>query len=266
MQASERKELLKVSHITKQFGGLKAVNDVSFTMYEGEILGIIGPNGAGKTTFFNVISGFDAPTAGSVIFCGADMTGKNITQYCLKGMSRTFQNIRVFNEMSVIDNIMVGMHNVIKTDVWSISLHTRREKRAEAAALEKAHEILRYLGIDEFAQEAAGNLSYGYQRKVEIGRALAGDPKLILLDEPSAGMNDSETIELMELIRGIMKRGVNIIVIEHNMQFMMNLCDRIAVLNFGTLLTVGTPDEVKNNEEVIQAYLGRDDEEEDHAS
>ena len=266
MQVSEKKELLKVSNITKQFGGLKAVNDVSFTMYEGEILGIIGPNGAGKTTFFNVISGFDSPTQGKVIFCGTDMTGKNITQYCLKGIARTFQNIRVFNEMSVLDNIMVGMHNVIKTNIWNISMNTKKEKQEEAQAVKNAHEILQYLGIDEFAQESAGNLSYGYQRKVEIGRALASNPKLILLDEPSAGMNDSETIELMELIRGIMKRGVNIIVIEHNMQFMMNLCDRIAVLNFGTLLTVDTPEKVKNNEEVIQAYLGREEEEEDHAS
>ena len=249
-------KIMEITGVSKVFGGLYALNDVNIDVLKGEIFGIIGPNGAGKTTLFNVISGFDTASSGKVLYCGEDVTKKNVYEHCVRGLSRTFQNIRIFKDMSVLDNLKVGMHNRIHTGLFHILLNDKKEKTEEQRVLEKAHEILRYLGIDDVSNEMAANLSYGDQRKVEIGRALASEPKLILLDEPSAGMNQSETLELMELIRGIRKRDITIIVIEHNMQFMMNLCDRIAVLNFGKLLTVGKPQEVQNNREVIEAYLG----------
>lgn len=249
-------KILEIAEVTKQFGGLYALNNINMDVRKGEIFGIIGPNGAGKTTLFNVISGFDNATSGKILYCGEDVTQKNVYEHCVRGLSRTFQNIRIFKDMSVLDNLKVGMHNRIKTGLFDIFLNDRKEKAEESKAIEKAHEILRYLGIDDVCDEMASNLPYGSQRKVEIGRALASEPNLILLDEPSAGMNQSETLELMELIRGIRDLNITIIVIEHNMQFMMNLCDRIAVLNFGKLLTVGKPQEVQINQEVIDAYLG----------
>ena len=253
-------KILEITGITKQIEGLYALSDVDIDVNKGEIFGIIGPNGAGKTTLFNVISGFDAATSGKVLYCGEDVTRKNVYEHCVRGLSRTFQNIRIFKDMSVLDNLKVGMHNRIHTRLFDILLNNAREKEEEENALRKAHEILQYLGIDDVCDEIASNLPYGSQRKVEIGRALASEPNLILLDEPSAGMNQSETLELMELIRGIRDRDITIIVIEHNMQFMMNLCDRIAVLNFGKLLTVGVPQEVQDNQEVIDAYLGSSEE------
>jgi len=251
---------LKVENVSKYFYGLKALSKVNIEVNEGEIYGIIGPNGAGKTTLFNVISGFDAPTEGRVFFLGEDTTKMNITEHCVRGMARTFQNIRVFPEMTVLDNLQVGMHKRIYTDLCIVCLNTKKQKNIEREAREKAMEILKYLGIENVANEFAGNLPYGTQRKVEIGRALASEPKLLLLDEPSAGMNDQETMELMELIKGINKLGPTVIVIEHNMKFMMNLCERIAVLNFGELLMVGTPKEVQEDQRVIEAYLGREEE------
>jgi len=251
--------ILEIKGICKDFYGLKALSDISLEVRENEIFGIIGPNGAGKTTLFNVISGFDSPTSGQVFFNGKKMTGKGITDYCISGMARTFQNIRVFSEMTVMENLMVGMHNTIRTNLWSTTLNTMREKNAEKEAAEKGMEILEYLKISHLADEYAANLSYGYQRKVEIGRALASAPKLILLDEPSAGMNEQETVELIELIRGIREKGPAIIVIEHNMKFMMNLCQRLAVLNFGALLAIGEPEEIQNNPHVIEAYLGKEE-------
>lgn len=253
-------KILEITGITKQFGGLYALSDVNIEVLKGEIFGIIGPNGAGKTTLFNVISGFDTATSGEVRYCGKNVTRKNVYEHCVLGLSRTFQNIRIFKEMTVLDNLKVGMHNRIHTSLHNVLFNDKKEKNEEKRALERAHEILCYLGIDDVADEMASNLSYGSQRKVEIGRALASEPNLILLDEPSAGMNQSETLELMELIRGIREQGITIIVIEHNMQFMMNLCDRIAVLNFGRLLTVGKPQEIQTNQEVIDAYLGRSEE------
>lgn len=248
--------ILEIANVTKRFGGLAAVNDVSLSVNRGEIFGIIGPNGAGKTTLFNLISGFNCADNGSVMFEGCDVTKRSIHEHSRLGMARTFQNIRVFSEMTVMDNLKVGMHNKINTGLADILLMTKREKAEEKSALEKAHEILRYLGIDDMSDEYASNLPYGSQRRVEIGRALASEPSLILLDEPSAGMNQNETMELMQLIYGLREKNITIIVIEHNMQFMMNLCDRIAVLNFGKLLTVGTPEEVQGNQAVIDAYLG----------
>lgn len=251
--------ILKVDNVSKNFYGLQALKKVCLEVNDGEIFGIIGPNGAGKTTLFNVISGFDCPTEGKVTFLGEDTTGKGITEHCIRGMARTFQNIRIFPEMTVMDNLQVGMHKRLYTDLCIVCLKTRKQKNIEKEARDKAMEILKYLGIENVANEYAGNLPYGTQRLVEIGRALASEPKLLLLDEPSAGMNQQETMELMKLIMGIRELGPTIIVIEHNMKFMMNLSHRIAVLNFGELLMIGTPKEVQEDQRVIEAYLGREE-------
>jgi branched-chain amino acid transport system ATP-binding protein len=251
--------ILKTENLTKHFGGLRAVDGVNIEVEKNEIYGIIGPNGAGKTTFFNIISGFDKPTEGKIFFNDQLMTGKNITQYCEKGMARTFQNIRVFSDISVLENLEVGMHKHINTHLFNIVFNTSTQKKMEKVAREKCMEILKFLGVEKFANEYAGNLPYGTQRLVEIARAMASEPDLLLLDEPSAGMNQQETIELMNLVYKIRNIGPTIIVIEHNMHFIMNLCERIAVLCFGELLTVGKPVEVQSNPTVIEAYLGSEE-------
>ncbi len=251
--------ILKIDNVSKNFAGLKALQDVSLEIRDDEIFGLIGPNGAGKTTLFNAVSGFSVPSSGKVYFSGEDYTNKTTTEYSKHGLSRTFQNIRVFGDMTVTENLKVGMHNVIKTNLLSILLQNRYEKEEEKRAEEKCYEILRFLGIEKFANDYAGSLPYGHQRLVEIGRALASDPKLIMLDEPSAGMNEQETMDLMMLIKRIRERGPAVIVIEHNMKFMMNLCDRIAVLCFGKLLMVGSTDEVQKDPQVIEAYLGKEE-------
>lgn len=196
-------EILKTENLSKSFAGLKALNHVSISIKKDEILGIIGPNGAGKTTFFNLISGFESSSGGKIIFSGNDMTQKGVTDFCKKGMARTFQNTRIFAEMTVPENLAAGMHNSIHTNLWNVVARNKKDRRIEAQVYEKCMDILKYLHIEHLEHEYAANLSYGYQRKTEIGRALASAPRLLLLDEPSAGMNDQETMELMELIRGI---------------------------------------------------------------
>lgn len=248
--------ILKTEYLTKNFGGLKALSNINIEIQEGEIFGIIGPNGAGKTTLFNVITGFYPPDAGEIQLFGERMTGKPIHEFCSRGIARTFQNIRIFPDMTVMDNLKVGMHNRVQTNLPRILLNTRKERQCEQTVVDCCIKILEYLGIADLAYQFAGGLSYGKQRKVEIGRALASDPKLILLDEPTAGMNPQETFELMDLIKGIRERGHTVVVIEHNIRFMMSLTERIAVLNFGELLALDTPDKIQKNLEVIEAYLG----------
>jgi branched-chain amino acid transport system ATP-binding protein len=227
-----------------------------------EILGIIGPNGAGKTTLFNVLTGFDRPTGGKVYCYEQEVTNKPVHEMCKLGIGRTFQNIRLFGQMNVIDNLVVGMHTKLLINLVEIVLNSKSNRFKESQAYVKAHEILNYLKIDDVAFELAGNLPYGTQRKIEIARALSSQPKLLLLDEPSAGMNTKETGELMELIGGAKdKFGPAIVVIEHNMQLAMGISDRILVLNFGEKIAEGTPKEMQNNKLVIEAYLGEEEEE-----
>lgn len=253
-------EMLRTEHLSVSFEGLKALDDVNLTVSDDEIFGMLGPNGAGKTTFFNAITGFTTPTGGSVHFFGKDMTKLNATEHCREGMARTFQNIRVFGQMSVLENVLVGMHKNMKSNIFQIFLHTASQKAEEKRTIEKAHEILDFLEIGDVANEISGSLPYGTQRKVEIARALASDPRMILLDEPTAGMNPQEKDDLMKLIEGIRKRGPAIVVIEHNIKFMLGLCSRIAVLDFGKLIAVGDPEEVANNPQVIEAYIGSEEE------
>ena len=248
--------LLEVQHISKHFGGLKATDDISMQVEQGEILGIIGPNGAGKTTFFNLITGTYRLTSGKILFDGKDVTNYTPEKMAKLGMARTFQNIKLFKFLSVLENVKVGFHIQTSTGMVDSILHTKRYRNDEALANEKGMEILRRVGLADQATLLAGNLPYGWQRRLEIARAMALSPKILLLDEPAAGMNPSETAELMGFIRTLRDDGITVVVIEHDMKFMMNLCDRIVVINYGKKLAEGTPAEVTRNEQVIEAYLG----------
>jgi branched-chain amino acid transport system ATP-binding protein len=251
--------LMRAERIDKFFGGVKALIGVDLEIRRDEILGVIGPNGAGKTTLFNVLTGFSKPTKGKVFFDGHDVTGKPVYLVCHMGIGRTFQNIRLFGQMTVIDNVVVGMHNRLPTHLLGIALKLPSTVRKEREAYDRAGSILEYLGLGDVAGELAANLPYGRQRKVEIARALASEPKLILLDEPSAGMNPQEALELMTLVGGIRKMGPSVVVIEHNMQVVMGISDRVAVLDFGNKICEGSPEEVRNDNRVIEAYLGREE-------
>ena len=248
--------LLEVQHISKHFGGLKATDDISMQVEQEEILGIIGPNGAGKTTFFNLITGTYRLTSGKILFDGKDVTNYTPEKMAKLGMARTFQNIKLFKFLSVLENVKVGFHIQTSTGMVDSILHTKRYRNDEALANEKGMEILRRVGLANQAALLAGNLPYGWQRRLEIARAMARSPKILLLDEPAAGMNPSETAELMGFIRTLRDDGITVVVIEHDMKFMMNLCDRIVVINYGKKLAEGTPAEVTRNEQVIEAYLG----------
>lgn len=249
--------LLEVKELGIDFGGLRALTDVDLTIEAGEIVGLIGPNGAGKTTVFNLLTGVYTPTRGAIRFGGKSIIGKKPYQITRTGIARTFQNIRLFKEMSVLDNIRVAINHTMRYPVISSFLRLPGYWKEEKAAEERARELLGVFGMEAMADQMAANLPYGMQRKLEILRALAAEPQLLLLDEPAAGMNPTETHELMEVIRSIRERfQVAILLIEHDMSLVMNVCERLYVLDYGQLIASGTPDDVRRNEKVITAYLG----------
>ncbi|MFD0026611.1 ABC transporter ATP-binding protein [Streptomyces sp. NPDC058382] len=247
--------VLDASGVTMRFGGLTAVHDVDLTVNAGEIVGLIGPNGAGKTTFFNCLTGLYVPTEGKVSYKGTVLPPKPhlVTQ---AGIARTFQNIRLFANMTVLENVLVGRHTRTKEGLWSALLRLPGFTKAENASRERAMELLEFIGLQDKADHLARNLPYGDQRKLEIARALASDPGLLLLDEPTAGMNPQETRVTEELIFAIRDQGIAVLVIEHDMRFIFNLCDRVAVLVQGEKLVEGTSDVVQSDERVVAAYLG----------
>ncbi len=249
--------VLETKDLGITFGGLRAVDDVYLRIEDQEIVGLIGPNGAGKTTVFNLLTGVYAPTKGAIRFMGESIIGKKPYQINRIGIARTFQNIRLFKAMTVLDNVKVAMQQHMKYSVASAILRLPSYWKEERKTTEEARELLKIFNMEELAEQQASNLPYGQQRKLEILRALAARPKLLLLDEPAAGMNPTETRELMETIRQIREMfGVSILLIEHDMSLVMGVCERIYVLDYGTLIADGTPEEIRSNEKVIKAYLG----------
>lgn len=249
--------LLEVKNLGISFGGLRAVDNLNMTIEEGSLVGLIGPNGAGKTTAFNLLTGVYQPTDGTISLNGEKIVGKKPAEICQSGIARTFQNIRLFSKMSVKDNVKVALHNQITYRLAESMLHLPGYFKREREMDERAGDILRVFNLEQFSETLASNLPYGKQRKLEIARALATNPKLLLLDEPAAGMNPNETAELMETIELIRKQfQVTILLIEHDMKLVAGICEYLYVLNFGTELANGTPEEVLNDPRVITAYLG----------
>ena len=253
--------LLDVKNLGISFGGLRAVNDFDLKIQKEELYGLIGPNGAGKTTVFNLLTGVYKPDSGKVLLDGKDLTGKKNIEISKAGIARTFQNIRLFKELTVLDNVKVGLHNHHPYSTLTGILRLPKYYKVEKEMNERAMEILKVFDLDKEADTLAGNLPYGKQRKLEIARALATDPKLLLLDEPAAGMNPNETQELMDTIRFVQEHfDMTTLLIEHDMKLVMGICEKIAVLNFGTVLAFGTPEEIRNNPDVVAAYLGNEEE------
>lgn len=249
--------LLEVKNLGISFGGLRAVDDFNISIEKGCLYGLIGPNGAGKTTVFNMLTGVYLPTDGSIVLDGKNVVGRNPAQICQSGIARTFQNIRLFGKMSVLDNVKIALHNEYTYSLASSLLHFGGYKKTEQAMDQRALEILEVFDMREQAQMLASNLPYGKQRKLEIARALATNPRLLLLDEPAAGMNPNETAELMDTIRLIRDRfELTILLIEHDMKLVSGICEQLTVLNFGMVLCSGKPEKVLNDPQVITAYLG----------
>lgn len=249
--------LLQVNDLSMQFGGLRAVDQVSFGVDSNQIVAIIGPNGAGKTTLFNCISGFYRPTTGSVALAGDEITALPSHRIAQRGLVRTFQNIRLFKAMTVVENLMVAQHSRLNSNLLSGMLKTRNYRRKESEAIGRAHYWLEQMGLTEFANREAGNLAYGQQRRLEIARCMVLDPQLLLLDEPAAGLNPKETLELDQLILKLRaEHDLSVLLIEHDMKLVMGISDHIVVLDQGMPIAAGTPDEIRNNQTVINAYLG----------
>ena len=249
--------MLTLENLTIKFGGLVAVNEVNTTVNKGEIFGLIGPNGAGKTTVFNMISGVYAPTSGKIIFKGKQIQGMAPDKVNYQGIARTYQNINLFKKMTALENVMVGCHSQTKATLLDAILLTKKTREEETKTVARAQEILDYVELGDKAMLRASSLSYGEQRRLEIARALASNPELLLLDEPAAGMNLTEKDDLARLIRRIRDDGITILLVEHHMKLVMDICDRICVLSFGKKIAEGKPEEIQNNEDVIASYLGR---------
>lgn len=254
---------LEVNNVSKQFGGLSAVSNVNFHVEKGEIVSIIGPNGAGKTTIFNLLTGVYDVTEGTIVFDGEEIQNQKVQHIVNAGIARTFQNIRLFKNMRTIENVMIGYHQNTKYNTFDLIFRTPRFRKYEKEAHLKALEVLESLGFGKYIHTYAGNLPYGEQRKLEIARAIATGAKLLLLDEPAAGMNPQESEELLNFIKGLQAQGFTIILIEHDMSVVMNISNRIYVLDHGKMIADGLPEEIANNQTVVEAYLGKSEDDAD---
>lgn len=248
--------ILEITNLTKRFGGVTAVSNIDISVQQGQIASLIGPNGAGKTTLFNCVTGLEQPTEGSVKFQNESIVGLRSDQIAAIGMARTFQNIRLFSNLTVLDNVKIGRHWRSKSRLWGAISRNQKQRQEESHITSYAFQQLNFVGLEEFRDQLAGNLSYGDQRRIEIARALAMGPELLLLDEPAAGMNPQETQRLIDLIHAIRERGITILLIEHDMKMVMQISDWVTVIAQGEKISAGEPEAVQNDERVIKAYLG----------